>query len=591
MFSPGAFGSDGLRVRLMRVHTADRDQLSVRQRIESQLFGIDASSLGLASLALLFVRRIALRMQTRYPPGGHVASRALRDELMCSASRARRPWVDGDALSADAVLFEDEAELVACLIRDWLRGLVAERWWWQTVLAHTGVEAWLRQHVLPRGDVLAPALSLLAPRTEVVPWIARLPEGDARIAVDAVVRAFALAFTAVPSLVEPAVMPAHEDAAAKSPGDGAVASHHAAEALARLVATVPELQTVTLAPEQRRLLVLACVATRAPSWARTAHFTTAMAALDRIQTKPHTSVNSERTVMPTHLPRAHAADEGALETASSESSDANPTLQVATPGPTRAVPSRSSETEPTDSAMPPRQVVSLDRISASPQPERRRASALRDSVDLARTPWHDDKNIRSSALSPGELPEEMRESPAPTVERNADPSTIAPAARIETQFGGIFYLLNAWLAIGLYGDFTAPRGSHFVLSPWDLLALVGRAWFGDTFVVDSVWKALADLAVRDPEVDPDRDHALPEKWLDDHLHRLTARLQAALGADLRSDIPAIVCCHRALIDVTAAAVHVHLWLSELPLDIRVAGLDRDPGWIPAAGRSVYFHFA
>jgi hypothetical protein len=38
-------------------------------------------------------------------------------------------------------------------------------------------------------------------------------------------------------------------------------------------------------------------------------------------------------------------------------------------------------------------------------------------------------------------------------------------------------------------------------------------------------------------------------------------------------------------------VHVHLSLSQLPLDLRIAGLDRDPGWIPAAGRSVAFHFS
>jgi hypothetical protein len=31
-------------------------------------------------------------------------------------------------------------------------------------------------------------------------------------------------------------------------------------------------------------------------------------------------------------------------------------------------------------------------------------------------------------------------------------------------------------------------------------------------------------------------------------------------------------------------------LATHPLAIRAAGLDRDPGWIPAAGRSVAFHF-
>jgi hypothetical protein len=41
----------------------------------------------------------------------------------------------------------------------------------------------------------------------------------------------------------------------------------------------------------------------------------------------------------------------------------------------------------------------------------------------------------------------------------------------------------------------------------------------------------------------------------------------------------------------AAGVDVHLGLDDLPISLRVAGLDRDPGWIPAAGRSVRLHFA
>ncbi len=37
-------------------------------------------------------------------------------------------------------------------------------------------------------------------------------------------------------------------------------------------------------------------------------------------------------------------------------------------------------------------------------------------------------------------------------------------------------------------------------------------------------------------------------------------------------------------------VDVHLPLDVLPLTVRLAGLDRDPGWIPAAGCDLRFHF-
>ena len=144
--------------------------------------------------------------------------------------------------------------------------------------------------------------------------------------------------------------------------------------------------------------------------------------------------------------------------------------------------------------------------------------------------------------------------------------------------------------MGMYGDFTAPRANNLALSPWDWLALIGREWFGDGFTSDAAWMALADLAVRAPDDEPDRDFDRPAGWLDEHLGTLHARLRLALGADESFDLPAIVCCHRAQIEITPSRVDVHLALCDLPLDLRIAGLDRDPGWIPAAGRSVAFHF-
>jgi hypothetical protein len=42
--------------------------------------------------------------------------------------------------------------------------------------------------------------------------------------------------------------------------------------------------------------------------------------------------------------------------------------------------------------------------------------------------------------------------------------------------------------------------------------------------------------------------------------------------------------------VTPTRVDVLMKLNELPIAIRLAGLDRDPGWVPAAGRFVAFRF-
>lgn len=68
------------------------------------------------------------------------------------------------------------------------------------------------------------------------------------------------------------------------------------------------------------------------------------------------------------------------------------------------------------------------------------------------------------------------------------------------------------------------------------------------------------------------------------------RLALALSLqDPRSVGPALL-AHRARVLVSPSYVDVVLSLAELPLQVRLAGLDRDPGWIPAAGRHLRFHF-
>jgi len=63
----------------------------------------------------------------------------------------------------------------------------------------------------------------------------------------------------------------------------------------------------------------------------------------------------------------------------------------------------------------------------------------------------------------------------------------------------------------------------------------------------------------------------------------------SLGAELDA-VPALLCRHDARVVWSLSSVDVHLSLTALPLAIRIAGLDRDPGWIPAAGRAIAFHF-
>jgi hypothetical protein len=68
-----------------------------------------------------------------------------------------------------------------------------------------------------------------------------------------------------------------------------------------------------------------------------------------------------------------------------------------------------------------------------------------------------------------------------------------------------------------------------------------------------------------------------------------ARLAHALGLPSRQAL-ALTVVLPARVQADAPRVDVHFALASLPLVLRLAGLDRDPGWLPAAGCDIRFHF-
>jgi hypothetical protein len=81
-----------------------------------------------------------------------------------------------------------------------------------------------------------------------------------------------------------------------------------------------------------------------------------------------------------------------------------------------------------------------------------------------------------------------------------------------------------------------------------------------------------------------------ERWLERLTEYARARLQRALGVSGARRLSRLLIERHASVFVTASHLDVVMRLAELPVEIRFAGLDRDPGWLPAAGRHVAFHF-
>jgi hypothetical protein len=267
----------------------------------------------------------------------------------------------------------------------------------------------------------------------------------------------------------------------------------------------------------------------------------------------------------------------------------------------------------------------------------------------------------------------VRGGPAPAatgVPAGTEPQPALAAAALDTELGGVFYLLNLALFLELYPDFTRPLGRGIALDPWDLVTLLARRLLGGGEPRDPLWGLLARLAGRTAGEQPGagflppRAWRTPDAWLSpfDHdgawlwsgaenalriahpggflvtavprtgapidvqlrrevrrlrplrpavsraslpreprdpvarwIGRLAtyadARLRGALGLEPGDDLAGVLLRHRARVFASGTHVDVALSLADLPLSVRYAGLDRDPGWIPAAGRFVALHFA
>ena len=170
------------------------------------------------------------------------------------------------------------------------------------------------------------------------------------------------------------------------------------------------------------------------------------------------------------------------------------------------------------------------------------------------------------------------ESPPPSMRLEAR----APSLLV-TEFGGLLFLLNAALQLGLYGDFTQPRRAATLgCSPWRFLLATGRLFGGRPFAADPLAYWLHERA---PQRAAGVRARQPGLW-----RALRERLAQALDLPDPLDLATAVLRLPARIEDGIERVDLHMDLCVLPLPVRLAGLDRDPGWIPAAGCDFRFQF-
>jgi len=564
-----------------------------RERLRSELDDVRPASFGLPRNAILLVPRlVASRRLSRQSDGG-LFSGAVAEGLRTALRRARRP---GEARSPDdPLLFLDEAEAVATLIAQWLAGAPPpDRAWWPHLTGGESPPAWLRRHILPDSRRLPALVATLARRGLAEALIGRLEAEDIRVALAAIAAGCGLSLPVPRSRTPP-----------RSDGRNPA---EAAQAFALIEAIVPEVRRTALAPQARLLLLVALLAERRPAMLATRAARIAFAAVASAALPPSARPEPRR--------RPRASPPALLE---------------------RRAPPPDARTD-----------------RAPPAPQARPAEpAADDRVEPAPSP----------AEAPAPVAPQARRPDAPRPGRPAAIDSAPEPVEIATEFGGLLFLLNVLLALGIYGDFSRPRDTLPGLSPFGLLRLLGRSWFGRPFVDDPLhgllvrlaggrradpagafearpwsvpprWLApwpkagaalvgghrlrpmlwhpagfpLAELDPADPAAAaraarrlglrgaprPARLPSLPAparaRWIACLRRYLEARIARALDLADPAEAIAMLCRRPAEVAVDDERVTARFRLDDHPIEIRLAGLDRDSGWIPAARRDVRYLF-
>jgi hypothetical protein len=670
---PSAAADDRPIIGRVRVRASSSgDAGALRARVERLLSDDVLVVPGLPPSAVLCVRSLRAPLPINPARDGGAPPTAWRRALANALEKGARAAVcplDGPVPpAATAVLFRDRAEMLACLARDWVRGAIGTWWWRDVVRATRGARVAPAQWVTDAPYVPA-AARLLEARGDLAPFANALDTTEARAIVASVTAAHGVNL-ALDAPTRASILPLAEVAAiarwapeALRPGltEAARALVATTLLLARAPSAVARAQVLdavraSLSPARAALLAgqtpgdlgvhrqpaarsdgtaaaAVAVAAGPDPEARMVQGRDATASLP-VPSPSDRFAGAPRSDVPPARPRVVAVR--LLEPPSEAAS--SPKDRAVHPGPAEAYGSSASDFVPTTVA---ERVDGVRRSTAATAPPAASVSARSDA------PFNGEPSPSDTRSAPRSVPGSSAE--APTVRRDRV---------VSTAYGGALFLLNAFLALDLYGDFTRPFSRQVGVSPWTLIARVVHALLGDEAdPQEPLWTLLADLAgpADDEEtwpsewrVDtgwlgpfPERDgwtwsraegrlrvvhpagfvlvdapleaDALTQRdreraaygspavaesteaigassWLDHFASFLRARLHAAIRADSADASLRTVLRLRARVGVSDTHVDVHVALAELPIEVRLAGLDRDPGWVPAAGRSVAFHF-
>ncbi|MER5528002.1 hypothetical protein ABT075_26010 [Streptomyces sp. NPDC002677] len=570
--------SDAVRIARMRLH---------RPRHGTPDAYAAVRALGLApsvpDRSVLVIRRLSV-------PAAQ--PRTVRDRVAALRGSAARPALGPTAPDCQAVVFSDEVEAMTCLTADLGAGRAADRWYWPAEIRRgvrsAGAGTTLARIWLDRPAWVPATLAQLGRSSPGFPGCAEraislLSEAQARAVIDAVLTAFhapetrtgatgaRIGATAESAGIEVGAGPVSTGAGAVSAGTVNAAERLLAPAPERLSALAPyrPQPDAALRPAGRALLALGLTLADTPWAARDGRLAREVDDLLRLTDPaapdpagPYVHAAPDRTGAPATSPiarqRADAPPDFGL-TASDRPPSARSAAR-AVPRPDPAGPRPTAGTA--GSARRPAEVPADDRPDSCPAGTPRPPDAIGTPTPARR---------RAQARTSGE---------SAAVGKAARGGTV-----VESRFATLFYAVNlmTWLDLpraDAHGPDSGPA------SGWATLEALGAWLLPDAFATgpqtrdredrDPIWRILAELDGRDPPAPtPLRLDGITGRLRDLlERHRLTPEAFAR---------PGTLVIGRTHVDVV-------LGLHQIDLAARSSGLDQDPGWVPALGRIIAFHY-
>jgi hypothetical protein len=588
------------------------NRLAAQLALAQTLAGADLRPPGMAPAATLIVRRLpALGSRLALRPGGRVDptwERAGRSALADLARSAIRPW-DGPApAGCQAVLFRDEAELLACLALDISLGRAAERWWWRAFLRRWGrlspdvVAALLAES--PRATPAA--LRMLAERDKAHQVLHRMTPSEALQVLRAVCEAFD-----APHLAQAAATMGRQPQLPASTGPSPPSGQPERTAPPWQRFTARPARPGGLAPHNACLLGVSLALAQAPTAARSVAFAQAV----------------ERWWRGQVVPPASDGQPEALGNAQAFRTPLAPQLAPADPSPV------ASPLATPAAMLPPPAVSAGSELPTFPKVRNSDPGTAPALLQLA------PDRSRAARRDPAERDVADQPQHVPT-------EPVAPAEMLDgafTELGGVLFLINVMQRLDLPDCFEPDWRLASQVGPWSVLELLGRALLPDaarlpTFpkvgnlAADPLWAALAVLAGRQIGEPAGANVTGPDsmqipafwarwlgagsvtgkridlagvqpldglllagasfavrRWLAVVTPLLRQMLAAALGIET-GDAAAALLLRRGQLYVTPSHVDLVMPLDGVSLPVRLAGLDFDPGWLPAYGRVVQVHY-